>query len=63
MFSLANNDNKNVNRRKRLRVIMHYFLLFRYLVNDACVLAGKPLVSGSALRFEGQVLLNSSRFS
>ncbi len=30
-------------------------IIFRYLVNDACVLAGKPLVSGSALRFEGQV--------
>eukprot|EP00658_Telonema_sp_P-2_P068911 TRINITY_DN5792_c0_g1_i1.p1 TRINITY_DN5792_c0_g1~~TRINITY_DN5792_c0_g1_i1.p1 ORF type:complete len:395 (+),score=92.73 TRINITY_DN5792_c0_g1_i1:173-1357(+) len=27
----------------------------RYLVNDACVLAGKPLVSGSALKLEGQV--------
>jgi len=27
----------------------------RYLLNDACVLAGKPLVSGSALRFEGQL--------
>lgn len=27
----------------------------RYLINDACVLAGKPLVSGSALRMEGQV--------
>ncbi|XP_012621593.1 adenylyltransferase and sulfurtransferase MOCS3 [Microcebus murinus] len=27
----------------------------RYLVNDACVLAGRPLVSGSALRFEGQI--------
>ena len=27
----------------------------RYLLNDACILAGKPLVSGSALRFEGQV--------
>jgi len=27
----------------------------RYLVNDACVLAGKPLVSGAILRFEGQV--------
>lgn len=33
-----------------------YYLYFRYLLNDACVLAGKPLVSGSALRFEGQVL-------
>ncbi len=27
----------------------------RYLLNDACILSGKPLVSGSALRFEGQV--------
>ncbi|MDA8082918.1 MAG: molybdopterin-synthase adenylyltransferase MoeB [Nitrospiraceae bacterium] len=27
----------------------------RYLVNDACVLARKPLVSGAILRFEGQV--------
>ncbi|XP_075059444.1 adenylyltransferase and sulfurtransferase MOCS3 isoform X2 [Mixophyes fleayi] len=27
----------------------------RYLVNDACVLAGKPLVSTSALRWEGQL--------
>ncbi|XP_005866249.1 PREDICTED: adenylyltransferase and sulfurtransferase MOCS3 [Myotis brandtii] len=27
----------------------------RYLVSDACVLAGRPLVSASALRFEGQI--------
>lgn len=27
----------------------------RYLLNDACVLAAKPLVSGSALRMEGQL--------
>ena len=27
----------------------------RYLLNDACVLVGRPLVSGSALRFEGQL--------
>ncbi|XP_075452901.1 adenylyltransferase and sulfurtransferase MOCS3 [Ascaphus truei] len=27
----------------------------RYLVNDACVAAGKPLVSASALRWEGQL--------
>ena len=27
----------------------------RYLLNDACVLAKKPLISGSALRFEGQL--------
>ena len=27
----------------------------RYLVNDACVMAHKPLVSGAILKFEGQV--------
>jgi len=27
----------------------------RYLINDACVILGKPLVSGAVLRFEGQV--------
>jgi adenylyltransferase/sulfurtransferase len=27
----------------------------RYLINDACILGGKPLVSGSALGLEGQV--------
>ena len=27
----------------------------RYLLNDVCVLLDKPLVSGSALRFEGQL--------
>jgi len=27
----------------------------RYLINDACVLANKPLVYGSVFRFEGQV--------
>ncbi|KAJ3325825.1 Molybdenum cofactor synthesis protein 3, partial [Gonapodya sp. JEL0774] len=29
----------------------------RYLLNDACVLAAKPLVSGAALRFEGQLTI------
>ncbi|XP_074867418.1 adenylyltransferase and sulfurtransferase MOCS3 [Carettochelys insculpta] len=29
----------------------------RYLVNDACVLAGKPLISASALRLEGQLVV------
>jgi len=27
----------------------------RYLVNDACVILGKPLIFGSALRMEGQL--------
>jgi adenylyltransferase/sulfurtransferase len=26
----------------------------RYLISDACILAKKPLVSGSALKWEGQ---------
>uniref|UniRef100_A0A9J2Q3B5 Adenylyltransferase and sulfurtransferase MOCS3 homolog n=1 Tax=Ascaris lumbricoides TaxID=6252 RepID=A0A9J2Q3B5_ASCLU len=29
----------------------------RYLINDACVLLKKPLVSGSALRWEGQLTI------
>lgn len=29
----------------------------RYLINDVCVLLNKPLVSASALRFEGQITL------
>lgn len=27
----------------------------RYLLNDACVIAGKPMVSGAIFRFEGQI--------
>jgi len=27
----------------------------RYLINDACVVLKKPLVSGSALQWEGQI--------
>ena len=27
----------------------------RYLLNDACVMAGKPMVSGAIFRFEGQI--------
>ena len=45
-----------------LRLISEYDLVIdgsdnfatRYLVNDACVLAGKPLIFGSILRFIGQ---------
>jgi adenylyltransferase/sulfurtransferase len=32
----------------------------RYLVNDACVLSGKPNVHGSVFRFEGQVTVFSA---
>jgi len=33
----------------------------RYLLNDACALAGKPLVFGSIFRFEGQVAVFDAR--
>ncbi|CAG8622497.1 10765_t:CDS:10 [Ambispora gerdemannii] len=33
----------------------------RYLLNDACVITGKPLVSGSALRMEGQLTIYNYR--
>jgi sulfur-carrier protein adenylyltransferase/sulfurtransferase len=33
----------------------------RYLVNDACVLLGKPYVYGSILRFDGQVAVFDAR--
>ncbi|KAI9560752.1 hypothetical protein GHT06_011704 [Daphnia sinensis] len=33
----------------------------RYLINDACVLAGRPLISGSALRWEGQLTVYNYR--
>lgn len=33
----------------------------RYLINDACILENKPLVSGSALRFEGQLTVYNYR--
>ena len=35
-------------------------VITRYLINDVCVLLNKPLVSGSALKFEGQVSENIS---
>ena len=33
----------------------------RYLLNDACVLLGKPLIYGSVYRYEGQVTVFSAR--
>jgi adenylyltransferase and sulfurtransferase len=33
----------------------------RYLINDACVLAGKPLVSGSAVGTQGQLTVYNSK--
>ncbi|XP_071428774.1 adenylyltransferase and sulfurtransferase MOCS3 [Pithys albifrons albifrons] len=55
--------------RSALRLVQQYDIVAdcsdnaptRYLVNDACVLAGKPLVSGSALRLEGQLAVYNHR--
>src|SRR5208337_5405498 len=33
----------------------------RYLVNDACVLSGKPNVYGSVFRFEGQAAVFATK--
>ncbi|XP_032681865.1 adenylyltransferase and sulfurtransferase MOCS3 [Odontomachus brunneus] len=52
-----------LNSKNALDIIKNYDIVLdatdnvatRYLLNDACVLSGKPLVSGSALRFEGHL--------
>lgn len=52
-----------LNSSNALNIIQQYDIVIdatdnvatRYLLNDACVLSGKPLVSGSALRLEGQL--------
>ncbi|NP_001089319.1 adenylyltransferase and sulfurtransferase MOCS3 [Xenopus laevis] len=53
----------SLNPENALQIIQQYDIIAdcsdnvptRYLVNDTCVLAGKPLVSASALRWEGQL--------
>ncbi|NXK98906.1 MOCS3 sulfurtransferase, partial [Formicarius rufipectus] len=55
--------------RSALRIVRQYDIVAdcsdnaptRYLLSDACVLAGKPLVSGSALRLEGQLAVYNYR--
>ena len=52
-----------LSRENALNIIKNYDIVIdgtdnpmaRYLLSDACVLLKKPLVSGSALRFEGQI--------
>jgi len=54
---------EKVNNKNILELIEGYDVIVdgsdnfptRYLVNDACVMLKKPLVSGAILRFEGQV--------
>jgi molybdopterin/thiamine biosynthesis adenylyltransferase len=56
-----------LNERNALDIIAQYDVIVdatdnvvtRYLLNDACVLLRKPLVSGSALRMEGQLTVYS----
>ena len=55
--------------KNALEIIREYDLVLdgsdnfstRYLVNDACVILGKPLVWGSVLRFDGQVSIFDSK--
>lgn len=54
---------EQLNSNNALRIIEKYDIVLdatdnvatRYLLNDACVFASKPLVSGSALQLEGQL--------
>ncbi|MEM9986414.1 MAG: molybdopterin-synthase adenylyltransferase MoeB, partial [Bacteroidota bacterium] len=58
-------------RKNALRILANYDLIVdgtdnfptRYLVNDACVLLGKPLIYASIYRFEGQVSVFNYRNS
>lgn len=55
--------NEQIQSNNALEIIKNYDIVVdatdnvatRYLLNDACVLCKKPLVSGSALQFEGQL--------
>ncbi|XP_071353625.1 adenylyltransferase and sulfurtransferase MOCS3 isoform X2 [Trachinotus anak] len=61
--------NLQLSSENALRLIQQYDIVAdcsdnvptRYLVNDACVLSGKPLVSASALRMEGQLTVYNYR--
>ncbi|MBA3533457.1 MAG: molybdopterin-synthase adenylyltransferase MoeB [Ardenticatenales bacterium] len=52
-----------LNSENVMRIIAHYDIIVngcdnfptRYLINDAAVMAGKPLVDGSIFQFEGQI--------
>jgi adenylyltransferase/sulfurtransferase len=52
-----------LNSENALNIVQEYDVILdcsdnavtRYLVNDACVILGKPLVSGAALRLDGQL--------
>ncbi len=56
---------ERLSRENAMRLVSEYDLVVngcdnfptRYLINDACVFAKKPLVDGSIFRFEGQVAI------
>lgn len=60
---------EQLNSQNALQIISEYDIVLdatdnvatRYLLNDACVFASKPLVSGSALQFEGQLTVYNYR--
>lgn len=60
---------EQLNSQNALEIIENYDIVLdatdnvatRYLLNDACVFASKPLVSGSALQFEGQLTVYNYR--
>jgi len=65
----VNIHNVHLTRKNALEIIEQYDIVIdgtdnfptRYLVNDACVLLGKPYVYGSILRFDGQVSVFDAR--
>lgn len=60
---------EQLNSQNALEIIRNYDIVLdatdnvatRYLLNDACVFESKPLVSGSALQFEGQLTVYNYR--
>lgn len=58
-----NSYNYQITNQNALEILESYDIIIdgsdnfstRYLVNDACMLLGKPLIYGAVLRFEGQI--------
>jgi adenylyltransferase/sulfurtransferase len=63
--------NERLNPQNALNIITHYDIVLdgtdnfetRYMINDACVLAGKPLIYGAISRFEGQLAVFNFRLT
>ena len=58
-----NSYNYQITNKNALEILENYDIIIdgsdnfttRYLVNDACMILGKPLIYGAVLRFEGQI--------